>query len=329
MGKSSYYHNSKDARGHRKILEEVPPAEVALDELVVRVETTLNLVHRWGYAPRVEDLARQLIGGPAPVELVAAAVRASNLVRVDDGFVVLAGHETLLDESRFRTSRNETANGEARRLAQEFAEALARVCPFVESVGLSGSVASGGYTEGDDIDFDLFVKDGTKYTVYLIANVLGLRYSLRHRRRSVDPQQKIVFLPKVVCINVVWPAAETKPFSRQDPGLAFELLRCEPLVGTERFAEVLSGNPWIDRYLPQARTRRWVTDLPAMPNRTSRLLARLYARPWSRWLLERLSRGISYAMYRVAQELRHPDARARERMEFLRRAKYPYEVFQD
>ncbi len=290
---------------------------------------TLEMLHRWGYAPRVEDLAEQLVGGPVPVEQVLAATCYSDLFRMDHGFIALARSERLLGESRIRSNRNRLVNGAARCVAQEFASELSRLCPFVEAVALSGSVASGGYIDGDDIDFDLFVKDGTKYTVYLIANLLGLRYSLRYRKGPADAQHRIVFLPKVICINVVWPAAETRPFSRQDTGLAFELLRCEPIVGTQRFAQVLSDNPWIDRFLPQARTRRWTADAPRTGGRPARVLSRIYAHPWTRRALERFCRGVAYAMYRVVQELRRTDPQARERMEFLRRAKYPYEVFQD
>ncbi len=286
-------------------------------------------MHRWGYAPRIEALARQLIGGPASVEDVENATRASVLFRVENGFVALAGSEALLCLSRTRSDRNQLLNGEARSVAREFAQELTRLCPLVECVALSGSVASGGYVDGDDIDFDLFVKDETKYTVYLLANLLGLRYSLRYRKRHVDPQHRVFFLPKVICINVVWQSRETAPFRRQDAGLAFELLRCDPLLGQHRFDEVLADNPWIDGYLPQARTRRWSSVTPPQPNRVARLLSRVYARPRSRRLLERVCRGTSYAMYRLIRELRKPDAQARERMEFLSRAKYPYEVFQD
>jgi hypothetical protein len=300
-----------------------------LEDLAERVAMTLEMVHRWGYAPRVEDLAQQLLGGPASVDQVLSATGGSNVFRVSQGFIALARSADLLDRSRIRSNRNRIVNGEARGLAQEFASELSRVCPFVESVALSGSVASGGYVDGDDIDFDLFVRNGTKYTVYLIANLLGLRYSLRYLKRSVDPQHRLVILPKVICVNVVWQTSETKPFLRHDAGLAFELLRCEPIVGTERFTEALSDNPWIDRFLPQARTRRWVWDIPVVPSRASRLLSRIFAHPWAMRFLERLSRAVGHAMYRMVQELRRPDPATRERMEFLRRAKYPYEVFQD
>lgn len=263
------------------------------------------------------------------MQQIVLAAQSADHVRIVDGFVSLEGHEDLVDESRMRTSQNRTLNGGARCLALEFARELSRLCPSVESVALSGSVASGGYIDGDDVDFDLFVRDGTKYTVYLFANLLGLRYSLRYLKRSIHPEHRIGFLPKVICINVVWPSSETKPFLRQDAGMAFELLRCEPLVGTGRFAEMLSDNPWIDSYLPQARARRWDLDDPTRGSGTPALLSRLFARPWTRRLLERTCRIVSYAMYRTVQEFRKRDPGARERMEFLRRTKYPYEVFQD
>ncbi len=293
------------------------------------MEETLRLLHRWGYAPRLEDLAQQLIGGPAPVDEVSAAARSSTAVRVQGEFVALADHEAMLGASEVRSRRNSVLNGGARSVARAYAHELARLCPFVQAVALSGSVASGGYTDGDDVDFDLFVEDGTKYTVYLIANLLGLRYNLRYHGRPDSPQHRVLFLRKVICINVVWPDAETRPFRRQDAALALELLRCEPLIGTERFARALADNEWIDAFLPQARVRRWVTDPAPLPSRGSKLLTRLYAKPRAKRVLERLSRFVSYLMYRAIQGFRNRDEAARKRMEFLRRAKYPYEVFQD
>ena len=121
----------------------------------------------------------------------------------------------------------------------------------MEAIALTGSVASGGYRPGDDVDFDLFVRTGTKYICYLAATLVGLKYSWRYRSTDLDSLHRTPVLPKITCINVVWPTDQTRPFVRQDAALAFELRRCEPLIGWARFRKVLDDNPWIRGYFPQ------------------------------------------------------------------------------
>ncbi|HIH29423.1 MAG TPA: hypothetical protein HA260_06425 [Thermoplasmata archaeon] len=45
---------------------------------------------------------------------------------------------------------------------------------------LSRSMASEGLGKGDDIDFDLIVPDDLKYTSYLLALLLRVKYSFRY-----------------------------------------------------------------------------------------------------------------------------------------------------
>ncbi len=246
-----------------------------------------------------------------------------------DGFACLAGREDLVERSRGRVAQDRVLNGRARTLAQEFARDLARNCPFVECIALSGSVASGAYDPRDDIDFDLFVRRDTKYTVYLVAQLVGLRYSWRYRHQELDEVHRLPFLSKIICVNVVWPSDQTRPFVRQDADLAFELLRCRPLYGARRFREALDENPWLAGFFPQIYDRLYL-DAPAAGTGTlGRVLAAVAREPRLLDLVERICRRLSWIMYRSAQASRSRNPRAVARMEFLRRVKYPYEVFQD
>ncbi len=137
------------------------------------------------------------------------------------------------------------------------------------------------------------------------------------------------FLPKVTCINVVWPGDETVPFARQDEGLAFELARCLPLRGIARFRAMLESNPWIEEYFPQLYGRVWAEEPPREPTAAGRFLAAIGRHPRALRFLEALSFGVSWILYRFVQGSRRGDPEAEERMEFLRRVKYPYEVFQE
>jgi len=287
-------------------------------------------MHAWGYAPTLEALAANLLGGDVRVPELARAIGLSRVARTADGVAWLRGAEGLVPSSVHRASRNGSLNGHARSVAEAYARELVRHCPFVECVALSGSAASGGYADGDDIDFDLFVARGTKYTTYLIANLIGLRVAWRHRRSAVRGVHRMPLLRKVVCINVVWPSDATRPFLRQDAGMAFELTRCIPLVGASRFQEAIADNPWIAGHLPQLRDRRWTDPVPrGSPSPIGGCLQALAGVPRLARFVERASRVVSWALYRFVQESRRGDPVARERMEFLRRVKFPYEVFQD
>lgn len=297
--------------------------------LASRVERTLAIMHRWGYAPTVDALNDALIGGAVPPESLLLAVEGSDTIRRTDGFVVLRGWERLIGPSRRRVDTHRRLNARVRETARAFATDLARFCPFVEAIALSGSVASGGYEEGDDIDFDLFVEAGTKYTCYLLATLIGLKYAWKHRGVEMNEFHRTPLLPKITCVNVVWPADETRPFVRQDENVAFELLRCQPLVGAHRFHEVIRDNPWLREYFPQLDERIWLDPVSVASSPLAGLAAFLRRHPRLLRIVERSSRSLSWIMYRTVQSYRGRDPEARARMDFLRRVKYPYEVFQD
>jgi hypothetical protein len=297
-------------------------------DVVARAERTLEIMHRWGYAPTLDLLASSLLGGSVTREELAVALSRSNPVRVEDGFAYLTAHGHLVGKSKKRVESHRVLNGEGQRIAAEFTRELVRLCPLVECVALTGSLASGGYRTGDDIDFDLFVRSGAKYTSYLISNLIGLRYAWRYRDRAPEEILRTPVLPKVTCINVVWPHDETVPFARRDEGLAFELARCVPMHGSVRFRQMLEDNPWIRAYFPQLYDRAWPEEESPEPNPLGRFLASVAKRPRLMRALEALSFGAFWILYRFVQGTRRKDPAARARMEFLRRVKYPYEVFE-
>lgn len=243
--------------------------------------------------------------------------------------MALRGREDLIDRSLPRIESNRRLCADAKRIAQAFSNELVRICPFVESIALSGSVASGGYDSSDDIDFDLIVAPGTKYTCYLIATLLGLRYSWRHGKSDATEASRTPLFRKVTCINVVWPYDQCRPFVRQDANMAFELLRCLPLRGGARFREVVDANPWASRFFPQVLEKAEPEEAEVPQGGLARLLAVLGRSPRLLRLIERSSRHVSYLLYRYVERSRRGNVPAMRRMEFLRRVKYPYEVFQD
>ena len=297
--------------------------------LVVRAGETLKIMHRWGYAPRIEALSAQLLGGPTNAENLNRELEAHPDLVVQDGFVSLRGQADLISGSRKRVKTHEKLGGEALVVARTFARDLASSCPVVNCIALSGSLASGGYGPQDDIDFDLIVQAGTKYLSYLIALLVGLKYSWKYRRRRLDEVHSTPLFPKITCVNVVWPEDQSQPFVRQDEHMAFELLRCEPLSGAQAFRSVLDRNPWIGQYFPQAYNREWPIELPIPLNFLGRIIAGIHRNSRMERLAEASSRTIAWILYRYVQRSRRRNSEAVAHVEFLRRAKFPYEVFQD
>src|SRR6266540_2791802 len=158
------------------VLEELDLDTMEKSDIVARAEDTLRLMHDWGYAPTLPMLAADLLGGSVNVPTLDQSLRFAAEIRLKDGFVCLSGCEHLLDKSMQRVRSHRVLNGHARILAEEFARDVTTLCPYVECIALSGSMASGGYDSQDDIDFDLVVRPGTKYLCYLLAILVSLKY---------------------------------------------------------------------------------------------------------------------------------------------------------
>jgi len=286
-----------------------------------RLERTLGLMHRWGYAPCLDSLARELLGGSVTRAELISATGANPQFRVRNDFVCLAGRESLLESSEERVVTNRSMNGDAKVIARKFATDLLQMCPLIDCIAVSGSVGSGGYRVGDDIDFDLFVRDGSKYLVYALAVFLGMRYTLRYRRSYG--------LRKLICVNVVWPASQSSPFQRQDEDVAFELLHCIPLFGAAYFREILTRNAWTNQFFPQLRDALYASDQAPPTSFFGRAVAWVSRRPVLLSWANASARLVSRVAYSFTHLVRHRDPVARQHFEFIRRVKYPYEVFQD
>ena len=295
-----------------------------------RIVKTLDIAARWGYGLSVDQLARLLYGGPAPEGEVVRGLRQALGVARENGFATVAGREDLLAKSVERHRTNRALADAYMSIAQEFAGDLLRHSPFVRAIMVSGSTASGGLGQGDDIDLNLLAEDGTKYLVYLTALLLGVRYSLRYRRKFAKGSSFLGILPKVTCINVVWTDAECRPFIRQDAFLAFELFRSRAISGRDHYRQVLEANPWLREHFPQV-FERISDDAIALPPRSplARLQRRLCRDPVRRRWLDRACRHAARALHRLIDLSRERDPEAVRRARFLRRVKFPYDVFQE
>lgn len=293
-----------------------------------RAERTLEIAHRWGYGLRVERLADLCYGGPLPAATIDRVTLGHPFAR-EEGFVVLRGHDELLTKSAARRRSHARLNGAYMELADAFVRDLVERSPFVRAVAVSGSLASEGLGHGDDIDFNLFAATDTKYIVYLQAILLSLRLSFRHRSTGIGTD-RAPFLRKIACVNVVWTEDQVSPFLRRDASLAFELLRSFPVYGADYYGRVLAHNPWLADHFPQALDQAFPDRVaPRRRTKGARLLVAIARSVVARRALNRVCRAIAWFLYAAVQASRFRNPEARERRAFLRRVKFPYEVFQD
>jgi hypothetical protein len=197
---------------------------------------------------------------------------------------------------------------------------LVELCPFVVSVSIAGSLASGGFLETDDVDLNLVVEDGRRHLAYVAANLLGYGHALRFRGKPVDASTRRPLAPRLMTLNLVLERWQCFPLARQDEDMAFELLQSEPLFGAAFLCQAVKANRGLTEAFPQlagktARDR-------VTPRR--RLPRALFPR-----LLDRPAEALGKAAWRYMQWTRRRSPEALARVAFVRRTMRPYTLFPD
>ena len=295
-----------------------PPSGKDL-EIEQRVLRTVSLVGERGYGLTLKKLSKGLIGGPVGIDKVRSAVEGSRKVSFDGTFVCAPGRgSTVKCHARRRSDRK--LRRAYMRIARDYAEELSKLCPWVECVLVSGSVASGGIAVGDDLDFDIIAKDGTKFITYLFALALGLKYAIKNRALFKD--RYFGFLPKVICVNVVWERRQVLPFERQDEQVAYELMVSKVLYNRPFYSMMIGRNLWLKDYFPQLLKRSEGAPL-LIDGKDGKASAK---RPR---LMNLLASKVLQSMYQVVRLSRKNELDKLHRMEFVEARKRPYGLFDD
>lgn len=284
-----------------------------------RVRQTVGLVQKRGYALAPGRLGDLCLGGALSDDEVRWAVAASPDLVLTEGLVVERAAISRVSEIRARASAHETDAAPYLPMTGQFVRTLVAVAPFIRSVSVAGSLASGGFRASDDVDLNLIVDDGHRHLAYVAVNVLGLLHALRHRSKPVDDLTRRPIAPRLMTANLILERSQCRPLARQDEDMAYELLIAEPVFGVETFIEVLDANPALADHFPQLARK------PA-PLKVDPPAARLPA-----WLfpksLDGAARRIGEAAWRYMQWTRrhHPEALAR--VAFVRATMRPYTLF--
>jgi len=284
-----------------------------------RLRRTVDLLERRGYAFPPSRLAQACLGGPLSSSDVLAAVAAGDL-GLRHGLVVGDGSRERAEAISERQRTHSLVAGTYLREATAFAQALAAVCPFVISVSIAGSLASGGFRESDDVDLNLVVEDGYRHLAYVALNVLGLLHALRHRGKPVDAHTARPLAPRLMTANLVLERSACFPLLRQDEDMAYELFSSRPVVGGAFLATLIEANPRLAGHFPQLARR------PAFeaPDARSRVPGWLYPRS-----LDRPARALGGAAWRYMQWTRRNSPEALARVAFVRATMRPYALFDD
>ena len=127
------------------------------------------------------------------------------------------------------------------RIAQVFGRRLARWCPWLRLVAISGSMAFGGTNPNNDIDFFVVTGPNRAWITLLIA-MLGARFG--HR---VHPNWPVFCFNRVIEENECRDAFRTP----QDPLFAREALSLRVLEGPLFHQELLCSASWMKEVFPE------------------------------------------------------------------------------
>src|SRR3982074_3939420 len=127
-----------------------------------RVWQTVALLRRRGFAVPPGRLAVLCTGGCLTESEVRWAVPATPHLSIAEDLVVEHRSLNHVADIRRRALTHLTDSGAYLEMTLRFVRTLVQVAPFVRSVSIAGSLASGGFRESDDVDLNLIVDDGSR-----------------------------------------------------------------------------------------------------------------------------------------------------------------------
>jgi hypothetical protein len=196
---------------------------------------------------------------------------------------------------------------------------LVQLAPFVRSVSIAGSLASGGFRASDDVDLNLIVDDGYRHVAYVAVNALGVLHALGHRAKPVDDLTRRPLAPRLMTANLILERSQCVPLQRQDEDMAFEVLVAEPVFGLEAINELIDANPRLLDHFPQLADKRAPLLIPPPPRR---IPVAFFPK-----LLDGAARTVGGTAWRYMQWTRRNRPEALARVAFVRSTMRPYTLF--
>jgi hypothetical protein len=287
-----------------------------------RVTRSVALLRRRGYAVQPARLAELCLGGPVSEADVRWAAAASRELAIVQDLVL--ERERAAEAARIagRASGHSTHAGDYIAMTQRFVRTLVAWAPFIRSVWIAGSLATGGFRESDDVDLNLVVDDGHRHLAYVAVNVLGLLHALGHRSKPVDDLTRRPVAPRLMTANLILESSQLEPLARHDEGMAFELMVSEPVFGAHVFREIVQRNPALLDHFPQLAAKG--APLAIEPPARAAVPRWLYPAA-----LDGAARSVGHGAWRYMQWTRRKRPEALARVAFVRESMRPYTLFDD
>ena len=284
-----------------------------------RIRRTVALLGRRGYALSPERLGEVCLGGAISPDKVRWSVAATDELTLVDGLVVHRSALGKVPDIRSRALGHGADAAPYVQMTLRFVRALTALAPFIRSVSIAGSLASGGFRASDDVDLNLIVDDGHRHLAYVAVNAIGLAHAFAHRTKPVDDLTRRPLAPRLMTANLILERSQCLPLQRYDEDMAFELLMSECVFGFASMLEVIDMNPALVEHFPQLELKRapLLIDPPAR-----RLPSAFFPR-----FLDGAARMLGEGAWRYMQWTRrhHPDALAR--VAYVRSTMRPYTLF--
>jgi len=284
-----------------------------------RLRRTVALLGRRGYALSPERLGEVCLGGAVAPDEVRWSIAAAGDLALAGGLVVNRSALDRVQDIRSRALGHEAGAAPYIRMTLRFVRALVAFAPFIRSVSIAGSLASGGFRASDDVDLNLVVDDGHRHLAYVAVNTIGLAHALAHRTKPVDDLTRRPLAPRLMTANLILERSQCAPLQRDDEDMAFEVLMSECVFGFETMRELIDANPALAGHFPQLADKRapLLIDAPA-----HRVPAALFPR-----FLDGAARVVGETAWRYMQWTRRHRPGALARVEYVRSTMRPYTLF--
>jgi hypothetical protein len=283
-----------------------------------RVRRTVALLRRRGYAVTPSRLGELCMGGPMPELEIRRTVAADPELTLAEGLVVEREAAYAAVAIRGRSLEHLTESASYVAMTVRFVRKLVAFAPFIRSVAIAGSLASGGFRASDDVDLNLVVDDGYRHLAYVAVNFLGLVHALGHRGKPVDDLTRRPVAPRLMTANLILEHSQCDPLVRQDEDMAFEFLTAEPVFGPDVVQDVIAQNAGLLEHFPQLAEKR----APLAIDAPRRLPQSIYPR-----VLDAPARRLGESAWRYMQWTRRHRPEALARVAFVRATMRPYTLF--
>lgn len=192
---------------------------------------TLAYSDIFDYPLRVEEIHRYLSLPVSLSELNVILSVQDQIIKMVDGYYVIAGREYLVALRRHR----EIASRQILERAIRYGRLLGSL-PFIRMVGLTGSLALQNCDSDADIDYLLVASHGRVWLARALALLLGRITSI---------------FSDTLCPNLII-SEHVLEWQQRDLYTARELCQMIPISGSDVYIRFRQANTWTNSYLPNA-----------------------------------------------------------------------------